>query len=159
MCNKVETLVITLEEQQQSHELYSESVIYTLLKKKLTIKMLQEYKEYIQKNKKEENVHTPLDWLKEKVKIQTEMQEDLFRIESSYIPRERRNRTHTKETQNAPKRNTNKQSYHCSLCRRQHALKDCVQFLEKTITQRWQIAKDNNLCYRCLGKGHRGSEC
>ena len=29
---------------------------------------------------------------------------------------------------------------------------------KKNITQFWQIAKDNNLCYRCLGKGHRASE-
>ena len=85
MCNKVETLVIKLEEQHWSHKLDSESVIYTLLKKKLTIKALQEYKEYIQRNKKEENVHTLLDWLKEKVKIQTELQEDLFGFESTVL--------------------------------------------------------------------------
>ncbi|CAB0044201.1 unnamed protein product, partial [Trichogramma brassicae] len=47
----------------------------------------------------------------------------------------------------------------CSLCSAHHRLGSCPDFLSYTIDQRWKYAHDKSLCYNCLNKSHRGSEC
>lgn len=39
-------------------------------------------------------------------------------------------------------------------------LSGCVViFLKMDVTERWSVAKRYNLCFRCLGEGHRGKIC
>ncbi|KAL7307639.1 hypothetical protein TKK_0000326 [Trichogramma kaykai] len=47
----------------------------------------------------------------------------------------------------------------CSLRSADHRLGSCPDFLSYTIDQRWKYARDKSLCYNCLNKSHKGSEC
>ena len=35
----------------------------------------------------------------------------------------------------------------------------CAKFVEKSVSKRWDTAKHFNICFRCLGDGHRGKSC
>ena len=56
---------------------------------------------------------------------------------------------------------SNKVKYHkkCVFCNLDHSLWDCVQFKQLDIRQRWDVARSNKLCYRCLGRSHYGEAC
>ena len=47
----------------------------------------------------------------------------------------------------------------CVFCNLDHSLWDCVQFKQLDIRQRWDVARSNKLCYRCLGRSHYGEAC
>ena len=47
----------------------------------------------------------------------------------------------------------------CQICRKDHKIWTCAKFVENSVSKRWDIAKRFNLCFRCLGDGHRGSSC
>ncbi|XP_065186610.1 uncharacterized protein LOC135817366 [Sycon ciliatum] len=47
----------------------------------------------------------------------------------------------------------------CPACQSQHPVWRCLVFKSATLDERWRIAKASNLCFRCLGAGHRGQEC
>ena len=48
----------------------------------------------------------------------------------------------------------------CSLCHGfDHGGWFCKQFYEKGVDDRWKIAKERKLCFRCLASDHRGKDC
>ena len=47
----------------------------------------------------------------------------------------------------------------CQVCDQLHDVWACDQFKEIPVPRRWDIAKENHLCFRCLGRGHGGKTC
>ncbi|XP_059061142.1 uncharacterized protein LOC131854040 [Achroia grisella] len=47
----------------------------------------------------------------------------------------------------------------CPLCKRNHQLPDCEQFNNIDVNSRWETAKKNNICYKCLRSKHRRAVC
>ena len=48
----------------------------------------------------------------------------------------------------------------CSLCQTlDQSVWFCKQFHDKGVDDRWQSAKERNLCFRCLATDHRGKDC
>ncbi|KAL7291717.1 hypothetical protein TKK_0014506 [Trichogramma kaykai] len=47
----------------------------------------------------------------------------------------------------------------CTLCTAAHRLGSCPEFNKLSVDQRWKYARDQNLCFNCLSKAHKGSEC
>ena len=47
----------------------------------------------------------------------------------------------------------------CPICQEHHLVIDCKKWIEAKVEDRWKIAKDKQLCFRCLRSNHRGSEC
>ena len=47
----------------------------------------------------------------------------------------------------------------CLMCQKGHKLYMCDMFVEKTIQDRLNFVKDNNLCYNCLLPGHISRKC
>ena len=47
----------------------------------------------------------------------------------------------------------------CWLCKENHLLDDCKEFLKKTLQQRSDFAVENKLCFGCLRGKHKRSEC
>ncbi len=47
----------------------------------------------------------------------------------------------------------------CQLCNQGHGIWTCDLFAKKAIPERWEIAKQYHLCFRCLGRGHGGVSC
>ena len=51
------------------------------------------------------------------------------------------------------------QSPSCSLCKRRHNLKDCEQFLKKTLTERREFVVEKKLCFGCFSDQHIAKNC
>ena len=51
------------------------------------------------------------------------------------------------------------QGIKCPLCEARHHVCVCDNWKEKSVDQRWAIAKEHKLCYRCLCAGHQGRNC
>ncbi|XP_048487697.1 uncharacterized protein LOC125490997 [Plutella xylostella] len=47
----------------------------------------------------------------------------------------------------------------CPMCKQAHKLPECTRFTEKTTDERWEIAKQNKVCFRCLRSTHRRFSC
>ena len=47
----------------------------------------------------------------------------------------------------------------CQTCKKQHKIWECHEFMQKDVSERWDIAKRFQLCYRCLAEGHKGKSC
>ena len=47
----------------------------------------------------------------------------------------------------------------CSVCAGSHPIWKCESFRSQAIDDKWRIAKQAGLCYRCLGKDRLGSSC
>ena len=47
----------------------------------------------------------------------------------------------------------------CQVCRQKHRIWQCKVFKQEGVSERWNIAKRFQLCYRCLAEGHHGKSC
>ena len=47
----------------------------------------------------------------------------------------------------------------CQACKEQQRFWQCKVFTQKDVSERWNIAKRFQLCYRCLAEGHHGKSC
>ena len=47
----------------------------------------------------------------------------------------------------------------CQVCKEPHKIWNCQQFAEKSETERWNLAKLFQLCFRCLAASHVGKKC
>ncbi|XP_063448067.1 uncharacterized protein LOC134727615 [Mytilus trossulus] len=66
------------------------------------------------------------------------------------------------ETSRVPDKNNN--SYNkdltCTFCKKTgHFIDSCYQFLKKSVNERKNFAKENGLCFGCLGYGHTSKKC
>ena len=48
---------------------------------------------------------------------------------------------------------------YCPHCSEKHYLYKCLEFVNKTVKDRWDIVKEKKLCFNCLRKGHQSAEC
>lgn len=53
------------------------------------------------------------------------------------------------------KYDANKNKKDCVVCQGNHKVAVCADFLKKSVADRWDIAKGNKLCFRCLDPNHR----
>ena len=54
-------------------------------------------------------------------------------------------------------RNVQKSS--CKVCGEKHGVWNCAEFIKLNVTDRWNIAKQFQLCFRCLADWHHGKSC
>ena len=47
----------------------------------------------------------------------------------------------------------------CKVCGKKHGVWSCADFIQKSVPDRWNIAKQFQLCFRCLAVGHHGKSC
>ena len=40
-----------------------------------------------------------------------------------------------------------------------HGIWNCPEFNRRRVADRWKVAKQNQLCYRCLAQGYQGKAC
>lgn len=52
-----------------------------------------------------------------------------------------------------------KQFVSCIICKTQHDLDKCPEFLKKPYKERHKFVFDNRLCFKCYGRNHRAQEC
>lgn len=47
----------------------------------------------------------------------------------------------------------------CPMCKSEHMLPECTMFRKASVRERWKIAKENGICYRCLKSKHQMFLC
>ena len=47
----------------------------------------------------------------------------------------------------------------CLDCGKNHGIWNCPEFNRRKVADRWNFAKHNQLCFRCLAQGHQGKAC
>ena len=71
------------------------------------------------------------------------------------VPRFGYQRTVFGEAESGP----NPKKIPCADCGKNHGVWICPEFKRRRVADRWKVAKQNQLCYRCLAQGHQGKEC
>ena len=154
--------LINLKEAGQDHEL-GDGSLYTKLQRKLSESMLARYHRWVFENRITESVAALRQWVIQEAEFQTIAAETMHGLTGradnrqpvQSFPSNRNQRTFFVESKND--RGTEKML--CRACRGQHAIWRCRKFAQKPLTERWDIARRSQLCYRCLGDGHYGKLC
>ena len=154
--------MINLQEAGQNHELGAGS-LYTKLQRKLPESMLACYHRWIFENGQTESVLSLRTWIIQESEFQTIASETVrgFNGDDEYtqttrpVSRYRNQRTLFGETDN----NRGRSTLPCQVCEKQHNIWSCNDFIQKSVPERWNIARVFQLCYRCLGDTHYGKTC
>ena len=64
--------------------------------------------------------------------------------------------TQERPTTSSPRKRAIKE---CKLCNHPDGLWACDSLRKMTVNQRWDIAREQRLCFRCLSYGHQGEVC
>ena len=110
--------------------------------------MLAQFHKWKFENKEYDSVSTLRKWVlqeSEYYKIAHETNKGLLideKVENSYFTK-----------------SDNQTNLNCHLCQEKHDLKSCSIFKNMTTDQRWDVAKKNRLCFRCLRRNHRIGLC
>ena len=136
--------IINLQEAGQDHELGNGS-LYTKLQRKLSESMLPRYHRWVFENNITESVAALRKWVIQEAEFQTIATETMHGLAGKAdnpqppqsMPRGRNQRTFFGESQNG--RSTEKAP--CQVCGGRHAIWRCQTFAQKSLTERWNIAK------------------
>lgn len=154
--------IINLKEAGQYHEL-GDGSLYTKLQRKLPEAMLARYHRWVFENHKQESVTTLRTWVIQEAEFQTIASDTVHgftgNLASNAIStpgaRDKNRRTFFGNT----KGNQVIKKLPCKVCKKPHGLWNCPIFIQQSVPDRWKSAKQNQLCYRCLGDGHFGNFC
>ncbi|XP_058978855.1 uncharacterized protein LOC131802550 [Musca domestica] len=58
-----------------------------------------------------------------------------------------------------PQQNKPKNTQTCQVCKSNHFIRDCSEFLKKSVNDRIHIVKTSHLCYNCLSSNHGVKDC
>ena len=168
--------VVKLQAEGRDGEL-GEGTLHSLLVKKLGESQVENYSRWLSEQNRERSVVSLKDWLKEEVRIRVEAVEMAHGLESkvrsdSTVLRNKvpeRNKTRTFWTASDTSSRFQEQSDWRKLSNRKppcaccgsvyHGVWACRQFLQKSYDDRWQLAKEKHLCFRCLAGDHQGRDC
>ena len=143
-----------LKEHKLWNELQTNSMLYLLLIEKIPQSMLSSYFRWLTENRKDENLEALSEWM---------VAEAQFRIRA----------LETREGMSSPKKKTYRDRTHrnfavvrgrgeanCVCCSKVgHRVWTCDKFKNGSVKQRWALAKEKRLCFRCLSDRHLGKDC
>ena len=133
--------------------------LYARLQQKLPEELLTRYHRWLYEHQRQEGVEALLDWVNLEAEFHTTANETIAGLSPSrYVHGRERGagRGHSYHAAECPGKAT---SPACPVCSQNHKIWICKQFKDMDIDKRWIVAKTHRLCYRCLGKGHRGADC
>ena len=154
----LEIAIMNLNETGYYYEL-GNGFLYGKLRSKLTESMLAKYHRWVFETQTPESVVALKAWVFHESEFQTIASEIVHGITGTF-------RNH-QSSPVSPTCNSQRTffgemiDYHrinntsCQICRRDHKIWTCA----KCVSKRWDTAKHFNLCFRCLGDGHRGKLC
>ena len=154
--------IINLKEAGLHHELQDGS-LYTKLQRKLPESLLARYHRWVFENSATGSVLTLRTWVIQESEFQTVATETVHGLTgqssnqaSQPFYRNNNQRAFFGETTEEGRRG---KSIECQLCKEPHRIWNCQHFADKSVTERWNLAKLFQLCYRCLGEWHVGKKC
>ena len=165
--------VVKLRAEGRDGEL-GEGTLHSLLVKKLAEVQVQGYSRWLQKQSRERSVVSLRDWLKEEVHIRVEAKEmahGLSVTEKSdgwqHSNRNPNNRNRPRNfhvrsdfARRPPGSGQPTRKPPCPCCGSpNHGVWACLVFQQKSYDDKWTLAKEKRLCFRCLGDDHQGKFC
>lgn len=144
-------IVVNLKDANQEAELGNGS-LYITLQQKFNKGLLCKYKQWISDNHRIENVGTLREFVDRESEFLTTASETITGVLSG----SKRERTFLAEVDPEPKK---KQGNKCKLCKGSHGMWNCENFKKMPVDMRWNVAKEQKLCFRCRSNGHRGEAC
>ena len=160
----LEIAIINLKETGYRNEL-GNGFLYGKLQTKLTESLLAKYHRWVFETQTPESVVALKTWVFQESAFQTIASETVRGITGTF------KNTWSQSSQASPTCNNQRTFFGemidhysinntaCQICSRDHKIWTCPKFVEKSVSQRWDTAKRFKLCFRCLGRGHRGKSC
>ena len=173
----VRITVVKLQAEGRNGEL-GEGTLHSLLVKKLAENQVEKYSRWIQEQTRERSMQSLKEWLKEEVLIRVEAMEMTHGLvvdgSAGGGQSTHKNQTRHKGPRNfhigpdvsaqakgpAGWQNHSSRKPPCACCNSPyHGVWSCRDFQQKSWDDRWQLAKDKRLCFRCLAGDHQGRMC
>ena len=154
-----------LKEQDRWHELKPNSMLYTLLIEKIPRSMLSNYFRWTSEHSREESLVTLCDWMVDETEYRVCAQESIQGLSTSnqrkFIDNDRKQQHTYTGVHGHGRSQVRNQRRFCESCGKfGHGVWECPKFIkELTVNQRWSLAKEKQLCFRCLGGSHFGKYC
>ena len=157
LADRVQSLVTNLEEYGSAGDLSDVSAYYILVKEKLHVTFLKNYRRWIQGQNKKDNFKTFAIWLREEAQYE---QEALEMSSTTQVKKEEMNFKKMKKTWNTQTKESKRHGEKsCMYCEREHWLSECPLFQKWTVGSRYNYCKTKRICFRCLAGNHRGINC
>ena len=157
----LDTAMINLQEAGQHHELGVWS-LYAKLLRKIPEAMLARYHCWVFEYKTEESVLSLREWILQESEFQMIATEAVRGLSGKsanppyrQTPRQGNQWTFFGETDSVP----NSRKILRLDCKNDHGIWSCPKFNRRKVADRWNFAKHNQLCFRCLAQGHQGKAC
>ena len=172
----IDILVVKLVDAGRDEELGNGS-LYVKLLRKLPEAMLTQYNRWIYENRRRKCVETLKIWVIQESEFYTEAREIVHGVSNEKKNNGFRNfggerrTTFFGVTGDRDRINNNQiekssivgEKFYkirlCKVCNGRHGVWSCEIFRKMDIGQRWNVAKQFKLCFRCLGDDHRGNQC
>ena len=155
--DRLTDVVVKLEDSYQHQELAGVSALYIAVQQKLPGSLLIAYQEWLHRKPRKDGLSVFSKWLQKQVVYRLDVEEVKERTKKKTEGNvESKKHKHEKgAVHNVTREPTPK----CAVCHGPHQVTSCKKWGETSIANRWEIAKRNELCYRCLRSGHQGKNC
>ena len=123
--------------------------------------MLSRYSRWASENHRLESLETLRDWITEESEYQVKAMEGIEGLRAKAKRKEDRRKNRTFTTFRGRRKEAFAFQRKCYLCQGNHGIWSCQQFKDANVDERWRIAKDKRLCFRCyvtVTKGRTASE-
>lgn len=124
--------------------------------------MLIRYNRWIFESKETESLHTLRRWVILEAEFAVAANETIYGLASPSSASSGGDRYHKNNNRSFYGRHSSMSNSHsskCLVCDNAHNVSECKQFESLTCSEKWNTAKQLNLCFRCLGTTHRAKSC
>ena len=142
--------IINLKETTQHYELGNGS-LYKKLQRKLPQSLLASYHRLVFENNVPESVATIRNWV---IQESETVHGVTGRVSDTQTTPPRPGQRNTRTFFGDNRDNRAKKAPCCQVCRADHCIWTCQAFKQKGISEKWEIAKRFQLCFRCSADGH-----
>ena len=154
--------MINIKESNQDQEL-GNGTLYTILRRKLPQSILANYHRWVYDNNVTQSVATLRQWVIPESEFQTVASETVHgvtgKMSDAQTTPPRQGQRNTRTFFGDSRHNRTKKTQCCQACGGDHQIWTCQVFKQKSISDKWDIAKRCQLCFRCLAEGHSGRKC
>ena len=152
--NLVHTIVM-LKEQSLWNELEPNSMLYLLLIEKIPESMLASYFRWSADKRKKETLEMLSEWMVEEAEYRVRALETKEGMETS-----NKKKFRDRKPQRSFTAIKGRSDRSCACCDKfGHGVWSCDKFKRESVRQRWILAKEKQLCFRCLSNRHQGKDC
>lgn len=162
----LDVAVINLKEVGRHDELRNGSLYYKM-QGKLTESMLARYHRWIYEGHQAESMETLREWVLQESEFYTIAYETIHGFNTSLSANQKQKdqrrdkpRTFFGDKQTSKETDVGQSKTRlCIICDQRHGVWKCWKFERASIPDRWDLAKQFKLCFRCLSDEHMGKFC